>query len=247
MQKLFILPAFFLSILHLTAQVKPDTITNFQNQNLKKAIFKAPNGKTYKVQFRAEKFVQLEADAINLVVNCTDSVFVGQDRKAAKTSFATTPTVDFTSIAALFNSLPKDAVMQTKVTKNSSRVPVENKNVRLKNNIYLLAFKKESDNDYHVIIGDNKDFKKATLLNAEISGLPAPLVKQFQMVRNAFEKQFVQVCSNSYAIFTANPISIQIEGSVFYDIDHKPGQIGPAGLQPKTSWEIHPIAKITFQ
>jgi hypothetical protein len=118
--------------------------------------------------------------------------------------------------------------------------------VRLLKDTYLYAFKKESDNDYHVIIGDNIDPKKATYFNAEVSGLPVPVDKRFQTVRAAFEKQFVQVCNSNYAIFSANPIKITIEGSIFFDVDHKPGQIGPAGFQPLTTWEIHPISKITF-
>lgn len=143
-------------------------------------------------------------------------------------------------------ALAKDAIVRAKLTSSSPRIAEEKHYVRLLKDTYLYAFKKESDNDYHVIIGDNKNVKKATFFNVEISGLPNSNNKTFTAVRAAFEKQFVQVCSSGYVIFAQNPIKIQIEGSTFFDVDHKPGQIGPVGFQPTTNWEIHPISKITF-
>lgn len=244
--KTLVLIAFVLGAFTLSAQrIHRDTICEFSNPPSDKVIFKSPKGKFYKVNFMAETGKYFDAEEL-LAINCTDSTFAGSARKAAKTSIVTAKTEDLATVSALIKTLTTDAVMRTKVTSSSKRVADENRNVRLLKDTYLYAFKKESDNDYHVIIGDNIDPKKATYFNAEVSGLPVPVDKRFQTVRAAFEKQFVQVCNSNYAIFSANPIKITIEGSVFFDVDHKPGQIGPAGFQPLTTWEIHPISKITF-
>jgi hypothetical protein len=37
---------------------------------------------------------------------------------------------------------------------------------------------------------------------------------------------------------------VLIEGSLFFDIDHAAGVVGPEGKRPKKAWEIHPITKI---
>ena len=237
----FLLVSFFTS----AQKIYRDTITDFSNPPSDKVIFKSPKGKFYKVNFIQEAGSYFEPEA-NVSANCIDSTFAGSARKAAKTSIVTAVTEDFATVSALIKALPKDAVVRPKLTSKSKRIAQENRNVRLVKDTYLYAFKKESDNDYHVIIGDNINPKKATYFNTEISGLPVPNDKRFQAVRKAFEKQFVQVCNSSYAVFSANPIKISIEGSVFFDVDHLPGQIGPVGFQPLTTWEIHPITKITF-
>ena len=44
-----------------------------------------------------------------------------------------------------------------------------------------------------------------------------------------------------------DPVPIYLEGSLFYDTEHRPGVVGPAFARPKTAWEIHPISKILFE
>jgi hypothetical protein len=237
----------FLSTKSLFSQtIKRDTITDLSNPRFKNAVYKAPNGKFYKVEFSDDPFDNVQSEDILVAANCLDSAFAGTARKGAKTSEVVAKVEDFASVSALLKTLVKDAVVRAKLKSNSPRIAEEKHYVRLTKDTYLFAFKKESDNDYHVIIGDNKDSKKATLFNVEISGLAASKNKNFTAVRTAFEKQFVQVCSSSYVIFAQNPIKISIEGSTFFDVDHKPGQIGPIGFQPATNWEIHPISKIKF-
>ena len=227
--------------------VKCDTIHDFSDHGCSQAIYKAPNGKHYKVKFvDAPMEDALPEFESNTATNCADSLFAGTARKAAKTSIVTAQTEDFATVSAFIKTLATDAVMRTKVNSNSKRVSLENRNVHFSKDTYIFAFKKESDDDYHVIIGDNKDPKKATFFNTEISGLPNTTDKRFISVRDQFEHQFVNVCSGQYAVFSANPIKISMEGSIFFDVDHKPGQIGPPGFQPLTTWEIHPITKIAF-
>ena len=110
--------------------------------------------------------------------------------------------------------------------------------------------KKESDNDYHVIIGDNVKKTKATFFNIEISGVPktgnAANKKALQTIRDFFEDNFVQLCGSKYAIFDSNPVPVSVQGSVFFDIDHKAGVVGPIGFRPKAAWEIHAVSAIKF-
>ncbi len=221
-----------------------DTLTDLNNPTCIEGVYKMPDGKYYKVKFVNDPFNELGTEGI-LTANCADSTFAGQARKGAKTSVVVAKTEDFNTVSALFKALAKDAVVRPKLTSRSSRIAEENHNVRFLKDTYLFAFKKENDNDYHVIIGDNINPKKATFLNIEVSGLSGSN-KQITAVRRAFEKQFVNVCSSSYIVFAANPVKIQVEGSTFFDVDHKPGQIGPVGFQPASSWEIHPITKIVF-
>ena len=55
-----------------------------------------------------------------------------------------------------------------------------------------------------------------------------------------------QVTTGSYIKFTP-AIPVKVQGSLFYDIDHEPGVIGPTGFRPKTAWEIHPVTDIEFE
>jgi hypothetical protein len=225
-----------------SSQVIKDTITILNTDRTKPAIYKTPNGKLYKVKFVADPSTPIGVETLM----CGEDEFSGTDRATAKTSFVKGAATSFNSICQLLASLTPDAVIRPKLTRKSKRIAEENKNVRLEKNIFLYAMKSESDNDYHIIIGDNKILSKATLLNIEISGVPASGNAAIQKVRDFFETNFVQLCGSKYAVFTGNPIPIKVSGSVFYDVDHPAGQVGPTGLRPKTSWEIHPIAKISM-
>jgi hypothetical protein len=52
--------------------------------------------------------------------------------------------------------------------------------------------------------------------------------------------------SRGYKKF-APPIAVILEGSVFFDVDHPAGAVGPAGLKPSSAWEIHPLTDIIFE
>jgi hypothetical protein len=244
--KLIAFGVFTLLAFSTSAQRTLKTITTLNSTDFKDtaAIYKAPGGKRYHISFVSDPY-QKESAAIAQKISCGASNFAGVARARAKTSYVSGQAQAFNSISDIIKSLPTDNTMRKKLNANSARIAEEMKNVSLSLNVYLFAIKKESDNDYHLIIGDNKDVSKATFLNAEVSGLPARPDAKMQKVRDYVESHFIQVCGPSYAVFSQNPIPIKISGSVFYDVDHLPGEIGPVGLQPKTSWEIHPIASIT--
>ena len=112
--------------------------------------------------------------------------------------------------------------------------------------IKINVVKRESDNDYHMIIGDQS---ASQFFNIEISGLPpssSPASSQLKAARKAVDQYFGKpVCNSGYHVFSPG-IKIQVTGSTFFDIDHPAGAVGPNGFKPKTAWEIHPVTSITF-
>lgn len=40
------------------------------------------------------------------------------------------------------------------------------------------------------------------------------------------------------------PIPVLVTGPLVYDIEHRPGAVGPASVRPDTSWEIRPVESI---
>lgn len=231
------------------------SVKSVYEANGRPAVLKIPNNKTYKIEFWTDPTPAVELEE-RVTSNCSDNHFAGSMRKAAKTSTPPSSAYQpFTKISDIFSvyHLPGDDQMPSQVTRSSPRIAIEKKGVVL-NNVYLYAFTRESDNDYHLIVGDAPTRTTATLMNMEISGLPTPDNSALDKARAAFVAGLNlndQTCLSGYVVLMDNPIPIHIEGPVFYDIDHKPGTIGPVkgsvSLRPKTSWEIHPITKFALR
>lgn len=181
--------------------------------------------------------------------HCTDARYTGRDRRGAKTHFALAPEEDFKEITDLVKTLPSDHFMldstDLRKQKEDMRLPMENRNVRI-GKVYLYAVKKEADNDYHLILENQPSGN--VFFTAEVSGLPArsdPAYRDIEKVRAVIEDTLKPPCSGNYHL--CNDRMISISGSMFYDVDHKPGIVGPAGHHPVTAWEIHPVSAITFR
>lgn len=211
-------------------------------------LFKAKSGAVFQLSFVPDEEADIPADAPAAPADCNTTAFAGTDRKKCKTSIAP-GAVKTRSLASFLSMLPSDSVMMANslISKdpNNPRVAAENNNVKL-TGIFLFAIKRENDNDYHMIIGD----KQARFFNVEISGLPPSTAASFQKLKNArkaVDDFFGTPNCNTggYAVFR-DGIKIQVTGSTFYDIDHAPGVVGPAGFKPATSWEIHPVTLIKF-
>lgn len=189
--------------------------------------------------------------------------FTGKSRRVAKVSIANSPQEDFASVSELLagpNRLKPDAEMKLlniphgSGSEDSDRVAAEKRNVRVR--AFLYAFKKESDNDYHVIIGDPPGTPGARYFNVEISGLPTdeddPTAEAKQKLRTARSdfKSFFQLGNtgpNSYKRPNP-PVEVIVAGSAFWDAEHPPpSTVGPTAFKPKTAWEIHPITAIEFE
>lgn len=230
-----------------SAQKKPakkNYVTSLKNYQENDTLFKSKKGNLFQLTFVPDSEMHAEA----LVVNCNINTFSGTDRKKCKISIATAA-VQTKSFTAFIAALPSDDAMMANpnITRAATnpRVAEENHNISL-TNIFLFALKRESDNDYHLIVGN----KNHVFFNVEISGLPPKTSASFQKLssaRAAVDAFFGGARCNTggYNLF-AQGIKIQLTGSTFYDIDHPPGTVGPAGFRPNTAWEIHPITDIKF-
>jgi hypothetical protein len=226
-----------------------DTLTNLNNPTAEKFYYKSATGKVYKFRVAEADWTDRDTnDGMFISQNCLDSIYDGKDRATPKTTFATGTTKTYATVSHLINALPKDSVMRKKVKRTTSvRVLEEQKNVRLKQDTYIYAFAKEDDGDYHVIIGDHIDATKATFFNVEISGLPKDNASaKLKSVYRVFNDRFREVCSSRYLIFDDAPVKIDVQGSLFFDVSHRVGQVGPENMKPMTNWEIHPVGKIVF-
>jgi hypothetical protein len=117
---------------------------------------------------------------------------------------------------------------------------------------YLYATKKETDNDFHLLIGDNPNGGNGRFMTAEVSGLPVPATPetpQLQHARDEYKAFFrdtgQSLPGSSYRIFP-DPVPVTITGSIFFDVDHGIGQVHSRNAAPETVWEIHPVTDIVF-
>ena len=176
--------------------------------------------------------------------------FTGSARATAKKSFSTSSYVNYPNIAGVRATLQTDNFMLSLgITNSSNRVTYENRNVSV-TSAYLFAIARESDNDYHLIIGDTPA-NGGTLYNCESSGLPSTSSSSYaaiSAVRTYLKSYFgTDFCGvTGYTRFTPPIATTMLKGSLFFDIDHLAGTVGPAGLRPNTAWEMHPINSIHF-
>jgi hypothetical protein len=183
-----------------------------------------------------------------------DDTFTGTDRLLPKTTIVDAEVEDFATVAALVNQVltknSDETMANMGITRSTdTRVDAEKRNVRV--NGFIHAFKKEGDNDYHVILGDGPNAESAVYLNVEVSGIPVGGTtanrKQLMAVRDQFKQTFNLSASGPKGYKRPNePIPVRITGSLFWDVDHPPGAVGPGDLKPKTAWEIHPVSVIEF-
>ena len=212
------------------------------------SVFTAPNGKTYEFTYMDPNVEEMERGR-DAPLNCDAVNFDGHDRKVAKISLSTAATETFANLGDFLATLQRtnDAFMidhqLISRDENNNRVREEKRNVKI-SSVFLYAIKREPDNDYHIIIGNGR----GVFFNIECSGLPGRNSRDYNRLltaRNQVEDYFGVLCNSKYKVFSAG-IPVSVRGSLFYDIDHRPGVVGPEGYKPKTSWEIHPIRSIEF-
>jgi hypothetical protein len=179
--------------------------------------------------------------------------FRGTDRKDPKTSIAPGSVTTFTDVAGLAITLPPDTAMRSHtppITKQTmTRMAEEQKNVRVPAWIY--AIKYEADQDWHVIIGTSPTGATRTFFNAEVSGLPPTSASAFPTLKTARQSLADLLnnnvpATNTYRVYD-HPVPVMVQGSLFFDVDHEAGVVGPTGMRPMTAWEIHPVTKLTAQ
>jgi hypothetical protein len=203
----------------------------------------------------ASRAGRMKASAVKSSFDCDDGSFGGNDRREVKTSYFSGKKITKDNVAELLKVLPTEDFMR-----NNHQPPIsrdgdspraaEEKSVAVIKDAWIIVFKRvHDDNDYHVIVSSDSDYKKGTLMNIEIAGLPdasSPAYDKLKKVRDDFEKKVIKgrYCSESWAMYVSNPIKVSFSGNIFYDIDHAPGAVGPDGYRPQVSWEVHPVLSI---
>jgi hypothetical protein len=247
-----------------------DTITNInQLETKKKAIYKNAKGEHRLMRYEPDpKDSTEENDSLRLInsggganirsfivlaVNkrCDSDNFDGSNRADAKISISPSTLQSYSTIRSLAGTLPgKDLMVDSISGTNMPRIPSENRNVTIKK-AYLYAYSRQTDEDFHVIIGTTKKASATTrYFNVEISGLPPaghPSFDILNAVRNAFFLEATDnLCASGY-FFYINPLKIEVSGSLFFDRQHANGLIGPASARPPDAWEIHPVTSLVFK
>jgi hypothetical protein len=179
--------------------------------------------------------------------------FAGFSRKTAKTTIdSTQPEPEYKSLPELLDTLYDDADMAEWADEDgivrgadSDRMPEEKRNVRVQ--AWLYAVKYEDDKDFHIIIGTRPGDQPNMFLNVEVSGLPATTSTGFDALKQVRQVLFDILgrwpTDNRY-YKPPTPIAVEVQGSLFWDIEHPPGAVGPVSSRPQTSWEIHPVSDL---
>jgi len=219
------------------------------------AVFVSPvTGREHVIRHTGEFFESKEAAPATLAAPGDDDYHPSSkpQRMAAKLSVAPGQVEVFAHIDELRKSLPNEAVMikhNPRITRATDfdRVAEEKRNVCVTAYIYTISH--EGDNDFHVIIGGDPDDPDRLYMNVEVSGLPPvgdPFREPLQKARDQFKKFFGAHLPGRGFHDVGEPIPVQVTGSLFYDISHKPEAPGPKDRKPGTSWEIHPVTDIQF-
>jgi hypothetical protein len=181
-------------------------------------------------------------------------VFDGKFRRVAKTKLPPGPAREYASVQEFVDQvvtpLNDQAVRQqfpAVFNKTADRVAPERHKVRV--HALLYAVKLEGDEDLHCILGD---IEPTPYITAEVSGLAAPqttgtLVRVREQLRSLIGETGLQKSKSRY-FRPEPPVPVMVTGSLFYDTEHDPGQIGPNASGPGkparkavTQWEIHPV------
>ena len=181
--------------------------------------------------------------------------FRGNARKAAKLTIADAGVEAFEDIKDLIETLPTEEDMishQPSITTvaASGRVVEENRNVHVR--AFLYAASREDDNDFHLIVGRATD-RDPMYMTIELSGLPPDDSEHFprlKAARDAYTEFLGGDLPGPTYEFPDPPIPVEVEGSLFFDMNHAFGsRPGPDILRPHmpTIWEIHPITNIVFE
>ncbi len=225
-----------------------------------RAVFKTRDGRFFSVHFvpdsgEAEMApVKLMKRKVHGIVRTTSvanqacdngNKFDGSYRAAAKESYVTpltavqSPSGLNALIATLLAVSPS---LLNSISSGSARVSPEKKNISI--SAFLYAIKRESDEDYHIIIGSSQSPAAAKFFNVECSGLPATsssFYARLHTVRNQLDAFMGgEVCKNGYTFFDNHP-AVRVKGSLFYDKEHASSIVGPAQCKPQTAWELHPL------
>jgi hypothetical protein len=185
----------------------------------------------------------------------TGDNYAGTARKAAKLSKAQAAGEAFSDLQDLIASLAPETKMikhkpPIKTVATSGRVKEEQRNVSV--SAFLYASSRETDNDFHLIVGRDHTLTPEMYMTMEVSGLPPKTDPAFDFTdlnaaRSAYKKFFGSKLPGAGYDFYDPPIPVKIEGSLFFDMTHATGaRPGPQSLKSRMPviWEVHPVTSI---
>lgn len=190
---------------------------------------------------------------------CDNTVFDGRTRVKVKTTAARSEVGIGVNARQLFEGLINARQHESLTFPENSREVIEQRNVEFKR-VYIYAFSRQSDEDYHLVLGTGPTVASSFFFNAEISG-PPPEANSFGRqsilkARRDFEAWFRigGQCRTGYRNndWRRTPVPVLIRGSLFYDSEHGGAahRLGPQswdGIKISSAWEIHPITQIIFE
>lgn len=213
-----------------------------------------PSGRTITIRQSDEldEYEDPVAPAARVARAAESDIFAGTARKTAKTTLVSGTAEEFDSVQALWSSLEPDEDMihrDPPISHASTSRRVREERRRVSVVALLCAASREDDNDYHAILCDDPHATapdERYCLNVEVSGLPrsGAYVARLTAARQQFSDILGGNLPGSRYAFYEPPIPVLVTGSLFYDIDHRPGAVGPSALRPDTAWEIHPVETI---
>lgn len=215
----------------------------------------SPGGRTYAILNSSDENSSChaveesgESEPDEAGVETQSEMYAGKARAKVKTTVSSQALEEPPfEIPELVGTIP-DAIPDAPQTKRDSR---EDRNVTV--DAYLYAAKRETDNDYHLIIGTSPE-TEPTFFNAEVSGLISSGASKSKLTaaRAAYKAFFGgAVPTARYATYSP-PIPVRITGSLFYDTEHNLPQgecsvVGTGRCHPCTAWEVHPVTAIEFE
>ena len=198
-------------------------------------------------------FIAFSAFAVVKNDECDSETYDGEKRDSAKTSISAAKLETFTSFSKFTSSLMNGADIY-KLAIDESRCKEEERNVEI--TVWIYTYIRETDEDYHVIVGSTDNPATAEYFNVEVSGLPknkkSKYYKRLIKPRNQFKKLMgITTCvknKNYSDNKLSKPLKVKIKGSLFFDRPHQNSppdkKPGPSWAKPKTAWEIHPLTNI---
>jgi hypothetical protein len=247
--------------------LKRDTITALdEKREPGDYIFKTKKGNylVMRVENQTDSVEQYEDEGDNPGLlsdsrTCNTDSFEGTDRGKVKTTKSRAILEKNVDAKKLFSDLSKDEgqlCADANTFLDDKRKKIENRNIQL-NTVYLYTFKRQKDEDYHLVVGTTSNPKTAYFFNVEISGEPPAGANgrtEIIQARTDFEAYFeLAYCANNYydQDWRQTPVPVIITGSLFFDAFHCRSfqNSGPQKwkeIKLQTAWEIHPITKIEF-
>lgn len=119
---------------------------------------------------------------------------------------------------------------------NSTRITPQETTV-YEIHVVILGFKKETDQDFHIVVADPKNLRNTMIVEIPAGGCMAPAANgMWSRLQGLFAQEFGHPTATYKKL--SKPVAVRIRGVGFFDFIH--GQTGVA----KNGFELHPVTDI---